>query len=43
MSQTTIAQDGVQVGQEIGWTKPANLKNGRSDLYFSAGKFKLDG
>lgn len=35
VSQITIEQNGMQVGQEIGWTKATNLKDGCSDLYFS--------
>ncbi len=35
VSQITIAQNGMEVGQEIGWTKATNLKDGCSDLYFS--------
>jgi D-alanyl-D-alanine carboxypeptidase-like protein len=35
VSKMTIAQGQMQVGEEIGWTKRANLKDGCSDLYFS--------
>jgi hypothetical protein len=35
VSEITIAQNGMQMGQEIGWTKATNLKDGCSDLYFS--------
>jgi hypothetical protein len=36
VSKVTIAQDALEVGEEIGWTKATNLKDGCSDLYFSA-------
>jgi D-alanyl-D-alanine carboxypeptidase len=36
VSKMTIAQNGMQVGEEIGWTKATNLREGCSDLYFSA-------
>lgn len=36
VSQITIAQNGMEMGQEIGWTKATNLKDGCSDVYFSA-------
>ena len=35
VSQITIAQNGMELGQEIGWTKATNLKDGCSDLYFA--------
>lgn len=35
VSQITIAENRLQVGEEIGWTKVTNLKEGCSDLYFS--------
>jgi D-alanyl-D-alanine carboxypeptidase-like protein len=36
VNRMTIAQNAMQVGEEIGWTKASNLKDGCSDLYFSA-------
>jgi hypothetical protein len=36
VSKLQIAQNQMQVGEELGWTKAANLKDGCSDLYFSA-------
>lgn len=35
VSHIAIAQNGMELGQEIGWTKVTNLKDGCSDLYFS--------
>jgi len=35
VSQITIAQSGMELGQEIGWTKATNLQEGCSDLYFA--------
>lgn len=35
VSQLTIVGDGMQVGEEIGWTKATNLREGCSDFYFS--------
>lgn len=35
VSRMTIAQNEMQVGEEIGWTKASNLRDGCSDLYFS--------
>ena len=35
VSEVTIAQNGMQVGNEIGWTKAVNLRDGCSDLYFT--------
>jgi D-alanyl-D-alanine carboxypeptidase len=36
VSKMTVAQGAIQVGEEIGWTKAVNLREGCSDLYFSA-------
>jgi hypothetical protein len=36
VSAMTIAENGMQVGAEIGWTKATNLREGCSDLYFSS-------
>jgi hypothetical protein len=36
VSNMTVAQNAVQLGEEIGWTKATNLKDGCADLYFSA-------
>ena len=35
VSKLTIAEGEMQIGDEIGWTKTVNLKDGCSDLYFS--------
>ena len=35
VNHITIAENGMQVGEEIGWTKATNLKEGCSELYFS--------
>lgn len=34
-SQMTIAQNAIEVGAEIGWTKSSNLGDGCSDLFFA--------
>ncbi|MCA1578856.1 MAG: M15 family metallopeptidase [Acidobacteria bacterium] len=34
-SQMTIAQNAMEVGEEIGWTKASNLGDGCSDLFFA--------
>jgi hypothetical protein len=34
-SQMTITQNAMQVGEEIGWTKASNLRDGCSDLFFT--------
>jgi hypothetical protein len=31
----TITQNAMQVGEEIGWTKASNLRDGCSDLFFT--------
>ncbi|HEX5833675.1 MAG TPA: M15 family metallopeptidase [Pyrinomonadaceae bacterium] len=36
VSNITIAQNEMQIGEEIGWTKAGNLRDGCSDLYFSS-------
>lgn len=36
VSNMTVAQNAVQPGEEIGWTKASNLKAGCADFYFSA-------
>lgn len=36
VSKITIAQNAMQLGEEIGWTKAANLKDGCADFYFSS-------
>lgn len=36
VSKMTIEHNEMQIGDEIGWTKASNLKDGCSDLYFSA-------
>jgi hypothetical protein len=36
VSKMTIAQNALQLGEEIGWTKAANLKDGCADFYFSS-------
>jgi hypothetical protein len=35
VSKLKIVQNQMQPGEELGWTKAANLKDGCSDLYFS--------
>lgn len=35
VSKMTIEQDGMEIGDELGWTKATNLRDGCSDLYFS--------
>lgn len=35
VSNMTIVQNDLQIGEEIGWTKAANLKDGCSDFYFA--------
>ena len=36
VSKITIAQNEMQIGEEIGWTKAVNLRDGCADFYFSA-------
>lgn len=36
VSNITIAQGAMQAGEEIGWTKASNLRDGCSTLYFTA-------
>lgn len=36
VSKMTIAGNQMQVGEEIGWTKAVNLRDGCSDFYFSS-------
>lgn len=35
VSKMTVGQNGMEVGEEIGWTKAANLRDGCADFYFS--------
>ena len=35
VNQLKIVQNQMEVGEEIGWTRASNLKDGCSDLYFS--------
>ena len=34
VSKITIAQNQMEIGEELGWTKATNLRDGCSDLYF---------
>ena len=36
VSKMTIAQNAVQLGEEIGWTKASNLRDGCAGFYFTA-------